>query len=213
MPPAKRSLAALGMTAVLGMTTIGAAVAAPAKTKSLAEREKAAITQGPIKISAERAELEQREVALYQGNVKLTSNELTLTGERLELRQPARGQFQARLTGKPARIVHAAAGELPPMAATASEINYDTKAAQVDLTGGVQLERGRDTLSSDSLHYDVAARRISASGVGKGQVQITIQPGSINAPGLVPQEKGSQEKKAPAGQNPPVKNDSPPKAP
>lgn len=182
---------------LLGMTALVATAAPDKKTQAVIAREKAAVTQGPIKISAERAELEQREVALYQGNVKLTSDALTLTGERLELRQPAKGQFEARLTGRPAKLVHAAVGDVPPMAATAGEIFYDTRAAQVDLSGGVQLERGSDTLSSDSLHYDVAARRITASGIGKGQVQITIQPGSINAPGLLPQEKVQNPPKTP----------------
>ena len=134
---------------------------------------------GPIKISAAHAELSQREVALYTGNVKLTSNELTLTGDRLELRQPARGQFEARLTGRPARVMHAAVGADPPMSASASEIVYDTRKAQMDLTGGVSLSRGTDTLSSDTLHYDIAARRINASAAGKGQVQLTIQPENL----------------------------------
>ena len=177
---------ALAPALALGLALAAAAIAAETAPPSKAAR--VAVSQGPIKISAAHAELEQREVALYQGNVRLTNNELTLTGDRLELRQPVRGQFEAKLTGKPARLVHAATGELPEMAASAAQITYDTRQAYVDLTGGVALSRGADTLSSESLHYDVAARRISATGAGNGQVQITIQPGSLE-PGLPPQEK------------------------
>ena len=46
---------------------------------------------GPIKITAERAELERREYALYRGRVKLVSQDMVLTGDRLELRM-----FRAR---------------------------------------------------------------------------------------------------------------------
>lgn len=157
----------------------------PAAAPTDAASARIALTRGPIKISAARAELEQREVALYQGNVRLTSQQLTLSGDRLELRQPSRGQFEARLTGKPAHLTHAAEGEAPAMAATASVIVYDTRNSQIDLTGGVSLTRGTDVLTSDSLRYDVAARRISASGLGAGQVEITIQPPA----GALPQTK------------------------
>jgi lipopolysaccharide export system protein LptA len=132
--------------------------------------------RGPIKITAERAELEKREMALYRGNVRLTSPELTLTGERLELRQPAKGQFEAKVDGRPARLTHKGEGDIPAVSASAAQIHYDTRSAMVDLSGGAQLERGADVLTSDRIRYDLAQRRISASGIGPGQVQIVIQP-------------------------------------
>lgn len=132
--------------------------------------------KGPIKITAQRAELENRKQAVYRGNVKLTADDLTLTGDRLELKQPAKGQFEARITGGPARLLQAAVGDAPAVSASAGTIVYDTQAAVVALSDGAQLERGPDRLTGDSIKYDVAARRISASGAGGGQVQIVIQP-------------------------------------
>lgn len=166
------------------VSTVSLAAPAPGKVEDKKAAAKASVTSGPIKITAARAELDQREVALYQGDVKLTSNELTLAGDKLELRQPSRGQFEAKLTGKPAKLTHAATAIAPAMSASASEIHYDTRTAIVDLTGGVSLLRQGDTLVSDSIRYDVAARKISATGAGKGQVQITIQP--QNLPSSVP---------------------------
>jgi lipopolysaccharide export system protein LptA len=132
--------------------------------------------RGPIKITAERAELERQEYALYRGRVKLVSADMTLSGDRLELRQPAKGQFEARLTGSPARLDHPGDAKGPPVSASASQIVYDTRAATVELTGDVQLARGTDQLSGSQVSYNLAARRISATGVGAGQVQITITP-------------------------------------
>lgn len=132
--------------------------------------------RGPVKITAERADLEQREVALYRGNVKLTSSEIELAGDRLELRQPAKGQFQAKLTGKPATLRHKAAGDAPAVDARAGQIDYDSRTAMVEMSGGAQVERGGDVVSSDSIRYNVAARRISATGTRGSQVQILIQP-------------------------------------
>ena len=131
---------------------------------------------GPIKITAERAELERREYALYRGRVKLVSRDMVLSGDRLELRQPGQGQFEARLTGAPARLDHAGDAETPPVSASAAQIVYDTRTAIVELSGGVQLARGADQLSGSQVSYDLAARRISAAGSGEGQVQLTITP-------------------------------------
>lgn len=132
--------------------------------------------RGPVKITAERADLEQREVALYRGNVKLTSAELELSGDRLELRQPAKGQFQATLTGKPARLKHKAVGQAPPVDASAGQIDYDSRSGIIQMSGGAQLERTGDVVTSDSIRYNVAARRISATGARGAPVQILIQP-------------------------------------
>ena len=140
--------------------------------------------RGPIKITAERAELDHRQTALYRGNVKLTSPDLVLTGDRLELKQPVRGQFEALLTGRPARLTHHGVGQAPAVSAQARQIVYDTRTSVVNLTGGAQLERGADTVSSETIRYELAQRRNSASGAEGGQVQIVIeQPEGLKLPG------------------------------
>ena len=145
--------------------------------------------RGPIKITAERAELERREYALYRGRVRLVSEDLVLTGDRLELRQPAKGQYEARLTGAPARLDHPGDASGPPVSASAAQIVYDTRTATVDLSGGVKLARGPDQLASAQVRYNLAARRISASGSDEGQVHLTITPpprGAKQPPILTP---------------------------
>lgn len=182
--------------ALLGAVTVASAApvttvpveTAPATAQPVASRGR---LKGPIKITAQRAELEDRKSALYRGNVKLTADDLTLTGDRLELTQPAKGQFAAQVSGTPARLEQAAAGDAPAVSASAGTIVYDTQTAVVELSDGARLERGTDRLSGDSIKYDVAARRISASGTGAGQVEIVIQP--------------------PAGTVPPKKTDTPSK--
>ncbi len=142
--------------------------------------------RGPIKITAERAELERREYALYRGRVRLESQDMVMTGDRLELRQPDRGQFEARLTGAPARLDHPGNEKSPPVKASAARIVYDTRTATVDLSGGVQLARGTDQVSGGQVTYNLVARRITAKGDGASQVHITIEPPQNDAPAVPP---------------------------
>jgi lipopolysaccharide export system protein LptA len=178
---------------VLAATLLAAAAAAEAPPAGKSRPELRAPT-GPVRITADRADLERREMALYRGNVRLVSAELELSGDRLELRQPARGEFQAVLTGRPARLVHRAVGEAPPIAASASRIVYDTRLARVEMSGAVQLARGSDTVSSEVVRYDVAARRISAEGTGGNPVRMVIEPPEPERekPAAVPQNSPQQ---------------------
>jgi lipopolysaccharide export system protein LptA len=135
------------------------------------------VPKGPIKVTSQRADIdEQGKLMLYRGNVRLVSGPLELKGERLELRQPQPGQYQAHLSGRPARVLQQSQDNAPQLAASARKIVYDTRAATLDLSGGATLSRGEDVLTGDSIRYDLATRRISASGTDSEQIKFVIQP-------------------------------------
>lgn len=173
----RRKASALGLALALvatfpmAQTASGPPAASPKKTQS-----ELRLPRGPIKITAERADLERREMALYRGNVRLTSADIELQGDRLELRQPGTGQYTAVLTGRPARLRHKGVADGPAVAASAGRIVYDTRTGIVEMSEGAQIERGTDTVASERIRYDVAARRISAAAEQGRRVQITIQP-------------------------------------
>lgn len=136
---------------------------------------------GPVTITADRAEWEQDGAMVYSGNVLLTSDTLKLVGDRLELRQFAGGEIEARIIGNPARMDHPGLieknGETgPPVSAQAKTLTYDSRSSMVDLTGSGRLTRGQDAIDGEDIRYDVAARRIRAIGGESGQVKIVIQP-------------------------------------
>jgi lipopolysaccharide transport protein LptA len=164
----------VGVT-LAAMVTLATAAAAQTQKTARTPAPDLRLT-GPLKITAERAELERHEYALYRGRVKLVSQDMVLTGDRLELRRPGKGQFEVRLTGAPARLDHAGNAQAPPVSASAAQIVYDTRTATVALSGGVQLARGGDQLSGSEVRYNLTARRISAAGAGADQVQLTITP-------------------------------------
>lgn len=155
-----------------------AAPAASARSEPLALRR----PQGPVTVTADRAEWQQGGVMLYTGNVRLSSDTLEMSGARMEIERVASGQFRAKLDGEPARLsdpgapATASAPASPPITAEARQLIYDAAEATVELKGGALLTRGPDRLTGESIHYDVAARRVQALGGEGGQVRIVITP-------------------------------------
>lgn len=183
-----RLRASVALLALAASTVFAQSTASKTRTEL-----KAQTVRGPVKITAERADLDRRQYALYRGNVRLTSAELELSGDRLELRQPVKGEFTAHLSGSPAHLRHEGLADEPPIQASAQLIDYDTRTAMVVMSGGAEIVRGSDHMSSESIRYNVAARRINAAGVGGGRVQMIVQPPPPRA----------QEKKPEVPQNTP----------
>ena len=134
---------------------------------------------GPVTLTSDKAELVQGNSAVYTGNVVLSSDTLKLEGDRVELKQYAGGQYEARITGAPAKMNHAGNGaENPPVAARAKTLNYDSRSGVLDLISEAFVMRGTDEITGDTIKYDVNQRRIQASGGTGGQVRIILQPSS-----------------------------------
>lgn len=159
---------------------------------------------GPVTITAKSAELVQGNSAVYTGDVVLTSNTLKLDGDRVELKQYAGGDYEAKITGAPAHVNHAGDGpDNPPLAARAKTLNYDSRTGILDLIGDAFAMRGTDQVSGDTIRYIVKEHRIQAAG-GEGRVTVIIQPkddatapaGDAAAPPPAPTQAPD---KAPAG--------------
>ena len=75
---------------------------------------------GPVTLTSDKAELVQGNSAVYTGNVVMSSDTLKLEGDRVELKQYAGGQYEAKITGGPAKTEDAGNGAgKPPVAALA----------------------------------------------------------------------------------------------
>lgn len=132
---------------------------------------------GPITVTADHAELVQGDYALYNGHVVLSSNTMTLNGDRLKLRQQTNGQFTGTLTGAPATMVHSSSGPNDPrVTAHADTVVYDSATQLITLTGNAQLTRGQNVVDGQTIRYDAANHRVQAAGGNGGQVHMVIQP-------------------------------------
>lgn len=145
---------------------------------------------GPVTVTADHAEWQDGGTMRYSGQVLLASDSLQLAGDALELRQSANGEYEARITGKPARLSHAASNDrngkpLPPVSAQAGRLDYDSRSGVINIVGGARMTRGSDEISGEAIQYNARERRIQAAGGASGQVRIVIQPPS-STPGKQP---------------------------
>jgi lipopolysaccharide export system protein LptA len=139
--------------------------------------------RGPVTITADTAEWQENGVTQYRGNVRLVTEQFQFSGNRMELRQLADGQFDAVVEGNPALLTHTtptAQGETPAKAqnisARAQRLSYNSASGIAELSGNARLTRGADEIAGESIRYNVAERRIQAAGSNGSQVKIIIQP-------------------------------------
>lgn len=187
-PLAGSLLAALLLPAAAGAAAAGTRTA-PIDRGDLVKLPKPADLKptGPVTLTSDKAELVQGNAAVYTGNVVLTSDTLKLEGDRIELKQYPGGQYEAKITGGPARMNHAGNGvDNPAVAARAKTLNYDSRSGVLDLLSEAYVLRGSDEITGDTIKYDVNQRRIQASGGDGGQVKIIIQPSSADTPPTPP---------------------------
>jgi lipopolysaccharide export system protein LptA len=142
---------------------------------------------GPVTLTADRAEWVQGGTAQYTGHVSLSSDNLQLRGNEMTVTQGSGNNFEALITGSPAKLDHrgvAGAEGLTaqPVSAQARQIDYDSRTGVVRLTGAAELLRGSDQITGEQIDYIVAQRRIRASGGDTGQVRIVIQPPQRDTP-------------------------------
>lgn len=189
-PLAERGIPVLLAVALLGAPVAGHAQGAPKKAAAVDRADLVKLPKpadlkptGPVTLTSDRAELVQGNSAVYTGNVVLSSDTLKLEGDRVELKQFPGGQYEARITGGPAKMNHVGNGpENPPVSARAKTLNYDSRSGVLDLISEAFVMRGQDEITGDTIKYNVNERRIQASGGEGGQVKIILQPSSGEAP-------------------------------
>jgi len=117
---------------------------------------------GPVNVVSEH--LEAREdggdrTIRFSGAVAVTRGELSLRADELVLHFPEGAQQPERLVAQGEVVVREAARE-----ARCARAEYRPGLRTVLCDGGARLRDGRDQLDSQTLHLDLGARRVDATG-------------------------------------------------
>lgn len=124
------------------------------------------------------------------GNVEIRQGSLLIEAERGEVHQPGNDQEVTRviLEGSPARMQQALDNAAGYMRARARRIDYERNRDTVILTGGVQIEEPRGTVSGERILYNIAQGRIQGQGQpgADGRVRLVIPPPRRSESGETP---------------------------
>ncbi|MES2684629.1 MAG: lipopolysaccharide transport periplasmic protein LptA [Pseudomonadota bacterium] len=164
-------LANKGITALAVSMALSGAAFAQGSSKKTPQR-----VSGPITITAKTGEWQDGNM-IYTGDVVMISKTLELRGARLELQQGGgkKSPYIITVTGAPATLKHMGQTAQDPVVNGRSKtMIYRSATQNIQLTGDAHLERAKDELNGDDIKYDVASRRVQATGGDKGQVRIVI---------------------------------------
>ncbi|BAU47204.1 ABC transporter substrate-binding protein [Sulfurifustis variabilis] len=136
----------------------------------------------PINIRAASVDANEKTGnAVYRGNVVMTQGSLRLEADRVDVAMRDGRLDRAKAFGKPARLRSLAdTGE--EVRAHATRIDYRARTRVVDLEGKVWIKRGGDVVTGATARYELDTQRFTARGANDGQVTAVIQPRPAETP-------------------------------
>jgi lipopolysaccharide export system protein LptA len=167
---------------------LAATLAAPA-TAEKADREK------PVNLEADKVTIDDnKQVAVFEGNVVLTQGTLQIRGDRMQVRQDQDGFQYGTTWGKPAHFRQKRDGIDEYIEGWAERIEYDGRAELMQMFDRAQLKRGQDEVRGNYISYDSKSEFFQVTGGGtsaaangpEGRVRAVIQPKSKEKPPASP---------------------------
>jgi lipopolysaccharide export system protein LptA len=133
--------------------------------------------QQPVHLRADRIDISQKTgISHYRGHVVLTQGTLRLTADRAEAQQ--RGDVLEKVTaeGKPVTFRDRPEGQQEFIEGRATRAEYDAVAQQVHLYGDVDVQRGHDRFRAGVAHYDMQKETLQSEGDASQRVYATLTP-------------------------------------
>jgi len=129
-------------------------------------------------ISSKTAVINQQEqTASYQGDVTVSEGKFTIKGDSLIINYDKGRVKELLVSGSPSLYEEKSNQKQSKMSIKASNMQYRTNINEIHFKGSVELQQNRDTVSADSLKYNLDTQELSATSNDKSEpVRITINP-------------------------------------
>jgi lipopolysaccharide export system protein LptA len=137
----------------------------------------------PFQINAAAVDVDQRTgVSVYRGNVVLTQGSMRIEADRVEVRTVKGSLTQVLATGKPVRLRALLEDSDSELRADAERVVYRAATFDVELTGNAWVRQGTDEIRARQIVYSLADHGMSATGADgdDGRVYAIIQPRKKN---------------------------------
>jgi len=133
--------------------------------------------QLPVHLRADRIDADQKKgTSLYRGNVVFTQGTLRITAARAEVQNRASVVETITAGGKPVTFRHRPEGQEEFIEGEANRVVYHALTQHADLFGAVQVKRGRDLFRSAALHYDVENQSLIGESTSERRVYVALVP-------------------------------------
>lgn len=167
-PPASKP-ARLAAAAALALALSGPAAA------ERADRDK------PINLEADRVTVDDaKQVAVFEGNVRLTQGTLTIRADKVVVREDKDGYQSATAYGRPAHLRQKRDGVNEWIEGWGERMEYSGKSEQIELHTQARIVRGQDEVRGNFISYNSVTEFFQADGAAgggpAGRVKAVIQP-------------------------------------
>jgi lipopolysaccharide export system protein LptA len=133
----------------------------------------------PMDIDAQRTESSTRgdAVTVLSGDVRITQGSMKVSADRAEVHQD-RGQIvKVILEGRPVTFEQEMDDDEGMLYAEALRVDYDTAINSLLLSGQVHIRQPRGEMTSERVEYNLETGRVTSGGEeGDGRVRLRIEP-------------------------------------
>jgi len=130
----------------------------------------------PMELEADHANIDdQRGVHVYTGNVIITQGTMRITADHLTVKLRDGDIVEAIALGQPATYRQRPDGKEQDVEAKSLRMEYYADKGELILIDQARVWQGRDTFSSQRIHYDIDQDIVNA-GDGQNRVKIILQP-------------------------------------
>lgn len=143
--------------------------------------------QLPVKLRADRIEIDQRTgISRYLGKVVLTQGTLRLTADRAEARTLDQALERVTAHGQPLTFRERLQDDSGFVEGQARHAEYEAIERRIHLHDNVVLRRGQDVLHAGRLRYDIGPETVRAESAGGQRVVAALTPRRRPADGGTP---------------------------
>lgn len=133
--------------------------------------------QQPVNLRADRIEIDQKTgISRYLGKVVLTQGTLRISADRAEARALNQGLERVTASGRPVTFRDRLPDGSGFVEGEARNAEYQAVAQQLHLHDQVVLRRDRDVLRAGRMRYDVALKTVHAERDGDQRVIAALVP-------------------------------------
>lgn len=133
----------------------------------------------PINVQADNSIYDDRRgIQTLSGNVEISQGSMSIFADTIKMEIKDGSLFRITGTGSPIRFQ-----QLTPnnelIKGECNEIIYNTTTTEITFRGNANFERPGQTLTGDTIEYNLNELTFKATGNDKGRVNITLQPGKL----------------------------------